>query len=460
MNSLFLRIFLWFCGATAAIVIVVGLGFVADSPGALATNWRDIGRNAVVVAGRTAVESYERGGKSEALRYLHLVAGEIGLQGVLLDSSGRSLSGNELGLNAAQVDRLKGRQEGELEIFPLQGFAGAHLRSEGGASYLFVASLPPRAAVPWARSFIGLFIITGGLLCYLLARHVSSPVVQVRAATARFSHGELGVRITSARVLQRQDEIGGLARDFNQMATRIETLLRTQQRLIADVSHELRSPITRLSLALGLLRRESAPATSLARMEREVERLKALVDQLLTLSRLESLEQPPPMESFELSALVREIAADADFEAANLDRSVRLVESAACLVRGAPDLVRSAIENVVRNAVRYTRPNTSVLIRLLHAGGSDIATIVVEDEGPGVPEAELAHMFEPFYRVDQARERHTGGAGLGLAITHRVAGLHGGSVAATNREQGGLAIRITLPADDFRESKGEGHSDI
>jgi two-component system sensor histidine kinase CpxA len=130
------------------------------------------------------------------------------------------------------------------------------------------------------------------------------------------------------------------------------------------------------------------------------------------------------------------------------------------LVRGAPDLVRSAIENVVRNAVRYTRPNTSVLIRLLHASGSDIATIVVEDEGPGVPEAELAHMFEPFYRVDQARERHTGGAGLGLAITHRVAGLHGGSVAATNREQGGLAIRITLPADDFRESKGEGHSDI
>src|SRR5262249_7955690 len=156
-------------------------------------------------------------------------------------------------------------------------------------------------------------------------------------------------------------------------------------------------------------------------------------------SRLESLDQPPPMESIDLTALVYEIASDADFEATSTDRAVRLVECAACSMDGVRELVRSAIENVVRNALKYTSPNTQVLVRLLRIDRA--ATIVVEDQGPGVPAEALNHIFEPFYRVGEARDRQSGGAGLGLAITQQVVLLHGGSVRAANRDAGGLELR-------------------
>ena len=192
-------------------------------------------------------------------------------------------------------------------------------------------------------------------------------------------------------------------------------------------------------------RAEPASRVSLARIQREVDRLNALITQLLTLSRLESLDRPPPMEKFDLSALVREIASDADFEAASLDCGVNLAECASCTMRGANELVRSAIENVARNALKYTRPNTQVAIRLRHDGRE--ATILVEDQGPGVSAQELEHVFEPFYRVDEARDRASGGAGLGLAIARQIVMLHHGSIRAANRESGGLEVRIVLPAD-------------
>jgi signal transduction histidine kinase len=191
-------------------------------------------------------------------------------------------------------------------------------------------------------------------------------------------------------------------------------------------------------------RKNEDAGLSLARMEREVERLNILIDQLLTLSRLESQSQPLPMEMFDLSALVKEIAADAEFEAAAIDRNVQLQECAAYTIMGARDLVRSAVENVVRNAVKYTRPESPVLIHLVRGSGNQ-AAIVVEDEGPGVPADALGHIFEPFYRVDEARDRQSGGAGLGLAIVKQIVALHGGSVTAANRTTRGLALRIVLP---------------
>lgn len=450
MNSLFLRIFLWFCGATAAIVTIVIAGFVADSPGALATNWRDLGQNALVAAGRTAIESYERGGEPELSGYLGLLATQMSLQAALLDGSGRELTGRRPVPEGVDPEAFRPLGEGELSVRGRDGLAGVALRSASGTRYLFVAYLRPRGRDRWARTFLFLLVLAGCVLCYGVARHVTSPVVRLRAATAQFSRGDLRARVTAEAVLKRQDEIGALARDFNEMADRIEGLVKAQQRLMADVSHELRSPLTRLGLALGLVRRrrEADLATPLARMEREVERLNLLIGQLLTLSRLESLNQPPPMERFELSALVREVAADADFEASSGNRSVRLLDGTACSVQGARDLLRSALENVIRNAVKYTAPDTTVEVRVVHPSGSRTATIVVEDHGPGVPESELTRVFEPFYRVDEARQRDTGGAGLGLAITRRIAALHGGTAEAANHPSGGLEIRITLPVDD------------
>jgi two-component system sensor histidine kinase CpxA len=290
------------------------------------------------------------------------------------------------------------------------------------------------------------FVGAGALLCYLLAYSVASPITHLRQLTRQFSNGDLSARVTKPAVLARRDEIGELARDFNHMASQIESLMQAQRRLIADVAHELRSPMTRLSLALGLVRRAaSADGASLARMSRELERLNALTAQLLTLSRLEYLDKPGPQEKFDLAATVREIAADANFEATSLGVTVRLAECDSCTIESTPELVRSAIENLVRNAVKYTGPQTEVSIRLRHLKEQRRAEILVQDQGPGVPESELTHIFKPFYRIDAARDPHIGGAGLGLAITHRIARLHGGSVTAANRDGGGLEFRLTLP---------------
>jgi two-component system, OmpR family, sensor histidine kinase CpxA len=448
MKSLFLRMLLWFCGASAVLVTAIVIGYAWSNPDQLPFSWPRVGRGAIVSAARVAVDSYERGGQSELLGYLKSLSRDAGLDGALYDSSARELSGRlfapalPTAVASYPKDRLLLRLRPRL--------AGIRLRGRTGNWYTFLTTVPRREPGGfWSRAFIVSFVLTGAVLCYFLARHITAPVVHLRALTSRFSRGDLTARITLPSVLERKDEIGGLARDFNQMASRIETLLKSQQRLIADVSHELRSPITRLSLAIGLIRRqkEGDPRTSLARMEREVERLNALIAQLLTLSRLESLDQPPPTESIDLSTLVREIAVDADFEATSMNRNVRLGECAACSMRGARDLLRSAVENVVRNAVKYTTPNSQVLVRLLRVNGNQTATIVVEDEGPGVPPEALDHMFEPFYRIDEARDRSSGGAGLGLAITRQIVTLHGGSVCAANRDAGGLEMRITLPVD-------------
>ena len=189
----------------------------------------------------------------------------------------------------------------------------------------------------WSRVFIGAFLVTGAVLCYFLARNITTPVVQLRALASRFSRGDFSARMTLRNVLYRRDEIGALARDFNLMASRIEELVSAQQRLIADVSHELRSPITRLRLALGLVRRrnDADPGLSLARMEREVERLDTLIGQLLTLWRLESLSQPPQMETLDLSALVKE------FLRMPVSRRRAWIATYSCSMRGMPDSRRN-----------------------------------------------------------------------------------------------------------------------
>ena len=222
------------------------------------------------------------------------------------------------------------------------------------------------------------------------------------------------------------------------------------------MSHELRSPLARLGVALELARDQDTAESgnaelrkALDRSEREVGRLNELISQLLTLSRLESGVPLAERTPVDLTRLVHEIASDADFEARNRSRSVRVVESCQCATDGAEELLRSAIENVVRNAVRYTAEDTEVKIVLRREaaldGASDCCVIAIRDKGVGVPETELTDLFRPFYRVGNARERKTGGVGLGLAITERAVRLHGGSVLATNMPDGGLCVEIRLP---------------
>ena len=445
MKTLFLRLFLWFCAAGGLLIVSLAVGYVLANPDQLPFAWPTVGRGAIVSAGRVAIQTYERGGKGELRSYLETLQHDTGMRAALLDSNGSVLSSSSPALELP--DEMFNLPQSELKILR-RHVAAVRLAGQGGESYILVANVPRRErSAFWSRTFLASFILTGGVLCFLLARHITSPVSHLRAVTSRFSGGDLSTRVTAPAVLKRYDEIGGLAADFNRMASRIEALMRAQQRLLADVSHELRSPLTRLSLALGLIERRLGAESrhSLLRVKREIERLNVLIAQLLTLSSLECLDQPPPLETVDLSALVQEIAADADFEAASMDRGVRLLECAACSIRGARDLVRSAIENVVRNALKYTDPNTQVSIRLQCQNVSRTAHIIVEDCGPGVPPEALSHIFEPFYRVDEARDRQSGGAGLGLAIARQVVALHGGSIQASNREQGGLEVHLALP---------------
>jgi signal transduction histidine kinase len=245
-----------------------------------------------------------------------------------------------------------------------------------------------------------------------------------------------------------------MGHDFDVMAGRVETLVSAQARLLRDISHELRSPLARLSVALDLARKRAgaAAAGDLDRIEREAKRLNEMIGQLLALSRWECDGDRVRLEKVDLAALVREVASDADFEAQGKNCSVVVRECDECETRGTPGLLRSAVENVVRNAVRYTPEGTAVEIslRCRGAGGdkdNGQAVIAVRDRGAGVPEEALTDIFRPFYRVDDSRARETGGAGLGLSITERALRLHGGSVEAANLPGGGFVVELRLPLD-------------
>jgi two-component system sensor histidine kinase CpxA len=248
---------------------------------------------------------------------------------------------------------------------------------------------------------------------------------------------------------RRTDEFAELGRDFDQMAARLDGLVTAERRLLRDISHELRSPLARLNVALELARQQAAGETaSLDRIEREADRLNALIGQLLMLARLESGTTAPAQASVNLAGIVREVVEDAAFEAQGRGRRVALVETCDEPVLGDPELLRSAVENVVRNAVRHAPEASTVEVGMRREGRRETARVcvAVRDHGSGVPEAALPYIFQPFYRVGDARTRGAGGVGLGLTIVDRTIRLHHGTVSAANAPGGGLVVELTLPA--------------
>jgi two-component system sensor histidine kinase CpxA len=323
-----------------------------------------------------------------------------------------------------------------------------------GKRYTLIVELPPGP-----RVFMGpmhdvpgpgilIAVLSSGLVCYLLARSLTSPVTRLRRAAQSLAAGDLSAR-TGAPTVGGRGEMVELMRDFDLMAERLETLVDSQSRLLKDVSHELRSPLARLSVALGLARQRETPEieASLNRIELEADRLNQLIQRLLTISRLESGADGIRKRRLSLRELVEQVAHDAEYESTG--RQCRVTaEGDEFLVEADPDLLRSAIENVVRNATRYTAEGTTVEVHLKRQNGSNGEELVIQvsDSGPGVPDEALAKIFEPFYRLDDARNRLTGGAGLGLSIADRAIRLHGGQLRASNRKEGGLEVEIRIPA--------------
>jgi signal transduction histidine kinase len=379
---------------------------------------------------------------------------------------GDAVAGDDRAGGEAPPAVTRGDVEPDAPAGRAAGDEGSNRRRGGTRGDAFRRGGPPEP-VPWYGVWLaaidqpgslalrmGAILLTAGLLCYGLARYLTAPVLRLRDATHRFAGGDLSARV-GPTVSHRRDEIAELGRDFDRMAERIETLLTSQRQLLSDVSHELRSPLARLNVALGLARQRSGPEAEapLDRIEEEAEQLNSLIGRVLALARFESGAVEPELGDVQLDRLVADIAADADFEADPKGTSVRVEAVAPARVTGNEALLRSAIENVVRNAVRYTAAGTDVQVSVTRETGGDGArgpgaagvVVTVRDHGPGVPDDQLGELFKPFYRLAGARDRQSGGTGLGLAIAERAVRLHGGSVRAANAPGGGLVVEIRLP---------------
>jgi two-component system sensor histidine kinase CpxA len=291
--------------------------------------------------------------------------------------------------------------------------------------------------------------LASGLVCLLLARYLTAPIERLRRAAEGYAAGDLSQRVGLA-LGKRRDEIVDLALAFDHMAERLNVLMLSQKQLFRDISHELRSPLARLQAALGLARQRAGGVAQpeLDRIERETERLNELIGQLLSLARLKSGALTPRMEPVDLVELLESVVADADLEARARSCEVRLEATVPALIQADAALLHSALENVVRNAIRYTAAGTAVRLSLQPDpapwGG---LLLQVRDQGPGVPEDMLPRLFEPFVRVGDARDRRSGGFGLGLAIAERAVRLHGGEISARNEPEGGLTVVIRLRAN-------------
>lgn len=294
-----------------------------------------------------------------------------------------------------------------------------------------------------------LFTVVGGIFCFLVSRHLTKPLFQLGDAAAKIAEGRLETRVEPS-LTRRRDEIADLARNFDRMAERIEALITGQRRMLGDVSHELRSPLSRLTVALGLVKQGSPEevAENLERIAIEARRLDTLIGQLLTLTRIDSGVDRGAPAKFDLTNLVQEVANDGDFEARSRNRRVVIKRADPSAIEGFEELLRSAVENVVRNAIRHTPEGGKVEVSIETQAGR--ARIEVRDFGPGVPEEMRDEIFIPFRRVGGTAE----GAGLGLAIAERAVKVHAGTIRAKNVSPG-LTIEIALPVGGRDLSRAE-----
>ena len=451
-RSLYLKIFIWFWLAMIIINVVLFAALALTRPTPTRRSWRDLaqtGPNA-----QKAAETYEQSGQQALTAALQATEKSSGVGATFFDENGNELSGRAVQPGTQELV-AKANESRDIEFnFAVENTLVARpVVSAKGQRYIYVAHIP---RPPFQPSFqaLGLrllvVLVIGGIFCLWLARYLTTPLLKLRTTTNELAEGNLGARV-STKLARRRDEVGQLGRDFNSMAERLESTVRAQQRLLGDISHELRSPLARLGVALGLARQRSGAAAhgALDRIERESDNLNDMISHLLTLTRLESGTDGRRRTSVDLAALVREVADDADFEARSLNRAVQVVSSDNCSIDGVEELLRSAVENVVRNAVHYTSEGTAVEVALRKQNGNgNWAVISVRDYGKGVPGEALEKIFRPFYRTEDARDRQSGGGtGLGLAITERAVRMHGGTVQAVNANGGGLAVELKLSLD-------------
>jgi two-component system sensor histidine kinase CpxA len=466
VGRLYFKIFLWFwLGVMVVSVTLVSVSALTHSRAEDDRRWKDMYGPRLDLWARQEIDILSESGPRELGRYLSSFEYQPGVSNYIFDSDGHEVLGRTPPPQVVQAVSAASRRDDEY-VDSNQRILARTMADANGRRYTVVMDYPAPSILN--RSLLEFLfaspdgslvdnaaitrvlavLAVGAIFCVWLAWQIVEPIDRLRFTTRAIAHERLQARVDQ-RVLARRDALGELGHDFDRMAERIETLVTAERRLLADVSHALRSPLARLNVALGLARKQTPPQTAehLDRIEREAEAVNKLIGQLLTMARIDSGVDVEHQARFELGALVEEVAADADYEARTRSCTVTVSAHQPCYVRGARELLRGAIENVARNAVRHTKEGTRVEITV----GSEprdqtpLAVIAVRDHGAGVPSEEIEKLFLPFMQVGDAATRKSEGTGLGLAITKRTFELFGGSAAAANADGGGLLVTMKLP---------------
>jgi two-component system sensor histidine kinase CpxA len=459
MHSLFLRIFMLFWVAMA---LIVG-GSIAITFTVAAREYEAPESQHRPSVAIQASEVLARGGIGALKNWLEANKNSIADRDLyIVGPDGADILGRRLSEGAARRLEYFNREEPRTVGPPPPGNfrpsrAAPQIVAPDGSVYT-VLSVPRRPSIFGALSLpgisltiLGIALVVSALTSWWLAQHLSAPIRRIQEGARALASETLdsGARPryrVSAGLEARKDEVAVLARDFDAMADQLRANRSAITQLLRDISHELRSPLARMRVALGLARQPPADLTrQLDRLEREIERLDSLISQVLKLARLHGTDAPFARETFDLDEVIEEVVRDANFEGAVKNCRVRLQGAASAAVNGNRDLMRSAVENVLRNAVRYSPGEAPVDVTVARTAAG--IAIVIRDRGPGVPDRDLERIFEPFYRVAESRDRDSGGEGIGLAITAQVMKTHGGSAKAANHEGGGFEVRLNLPAD-------------
>jgi two-component system sensor histidine kinase CpxA len=456
MRGLFTKIFLFFWIAQSLTFVISTIYIVQRYRFAGPGQAQELLETTLKNEAAAAANAYEQAGCAGLRRY----SASIGQITYLARPAGNFLCGP---VDATPYRTALARTAGAAGVVSTQMGAeylwSTAVQSASGQHYFFLLS---RAFRPhknsWLRDLrrfanpqLPVGIVVFGLTTFVLVLLLTRPIAKLRAAARDLAQGKLETRVSKPdrTSIFGGDEVQGLADDFNHMAERLESLVAAQKMLLRDVSHELRSPLARLGVALELAREEAPERMmdQLQRIEREAARLNLLIGDLLRLSSMEAHDGSVGNTEFSLNDMLEEMLEDAAFEAQQRSCTVQIHATSQCIVRGNPELIYRAIENVVRNAIRYTREQSAVELELscdVHAR-EQTAIIEIRDQGPGIPENELKNIFRPFYRIDNARQRNTGGFGVGLALTESAVRLHHGEVRAQNRPGGGLIVTLRIP---------------
>lgn len=444
MRTIFAKVLIWSLGTFALSLVAYGVIWRAlDERGE--PHKGDPFRRVTEMIEDDACRAYEEGGPERLAAQLRRIDSYLPGEHLLTDAQGRDLiAGADCSMllepDALPKDRGRSRKGEPPHPFPRRLPDGRTVfvgRPRDGR-YRFISIVKPWFEPPNILPYYGAIVLVIAMMGSILAVHLAAPLRRLRGVVDRFGRGDLEARAGSSR----KDEIGELSRAFDDMAGRIQVLLTAERRLLQDVSHELRSPLTRLDVAVDLALSSDDPSEFLGRIKRDISRLSVLVEELLQLTRAEGDPAAHTMTEVHLEDLICGLIDDCSLEAESRGCVLHLSQPEPACVAGEPELIRRAIENVVRNAIRHAPSGTAVEVALETHG--DRAAILVRDHGPGVPDELLAAIFEPFFRVEGHRSRASGGIGLGLAIARRAIELHQGRISARNATPG-LLITIEIP---------------